>query len=226
MVTTAHKVPERVIPICSILKEMASLTWLAQQNGGKVPASAQYGNGADARFTRLYNSCTATIEGDPSVNPDLYNIDFLKGPIYQIVKANKKGTDWFDELTDAAPMQSHDLTVSGGNAHSNFLLGFNYFNQQGIVLNTFSKRYSIRANSEFKIKNKVRIGENIQVSFRRNSGVNNLNASNPIAQTFQTHPIIPVTDIFGNWAGSAATEFGAGGNPVADQSRGKDNKAF
>lgn len=206
-------------------QEMANLTWLAQKNGGKVPASAQYGNGTDPVLPD-YIIPTGTMEGSPSVNPDLYNIDFLKGPIYQIVRANKNGTDWFDELTDAAPMQSHDVAVSGGNAHSNFLLGVNYFNQQGIVLNTFAKRYSIRANSEFTIKKKVRIGENIQVSFRRNSGVNNLNASNPIAQTFQTHPIIPVTDIFGNWAGSAATEFGAGGNPVADQSRGKNNKAF
>lgn len=206
-------------------REMANLTWLAQKNGGKVPSSGQYGNGAEPVLPD-YIIPTGASEGSPSVNPDLYNIDFLKGPIYQIVRANKQGTDWFDELTDNASIQNHDLTVSGGNDNSTYLLGFNYFNQQGIVLNTFSKRYSLRANSEFKIKKKIRIGENIQVSYRRNSGVNNLNASNPIARTFQTHPIIPVTDIFNNWAGSAATEFSAGGNPVADQSRGKNNKAF
>ena len=50
-----------------------------------------------------------------------------------IVPANKTGTDWLGAVTKVAPMQSHNISVSGGSETGNYLLGFNYFNQDGVV---------------------------------------------------------------------------------------------
>lgn len=214
-------------------QEMADLTWAALRNSGQVgpngnPSSAQYGNGPNpilpdyvvpsGQFETLPDGSP-----NPAVDPSLYKLDIDNQQVYQIVRANKKGTDWFDELTDNAPIQNHNLGLSGGNDHGRYFLGLNYFNQQGIVLSTYLKRYSIRANTEFTIKDKIRVGENLQMTYRENLGITNLYEANPIAQTFRIQPIIPVHDIMGNWAGTRAPETGNGDNPVAVQSRQKDN---
>ena len=46
--------------------------------------------------------------------------------------------------------QNHQLTLSGATDKSNYALSFNYFDNKGIVLGTFFKRYSLRVNTEFK----------------------------------------------------------------------------
>ncbi len=54
--------------------------------------------------------------------------------------ANQPGltnTDWLDAITQTAPINSYTLSVSGSHGtKSNYYLSANYFNQQGIVLNT------------------------------------------------------------------------------------------
>ncbi|WP_118975311.1 SusC/RagA family TonB-linked outer membrane protein [Taibaiella koreensis] len=60
--------------------------------------------------------------------------------------ANQPGltnTDWLDAITQTAPINSYTLGISGSTGtKSNYYLSANYFNQQGIVLNTGLKRYS------------------------------------------------------------------------------------
>jgi hypothetical protein len=105
------------------------------------------------------------MEGHPNTNADLYNIDFSR-PLHRIVRFNKEGTDQWAELFRTAPIQSHQVNASGGTEASNYSVGVNYFDQQGLMHFTGYKRHSLRANTSFKIKNKLRIGENIQVSYR------------------------------------------------------------
>ncbi len=61
--------------------------------------------------------------------------------------ANQPGltnTNWLDAITRTAPINSYTLSVSGSaGTKSNYYLSANYFNQQGIVLNTGLKRYSM-----------------------------------------------------------------------------------
>ena len=42
-------------------------------------------------------------------------------------------TDWYDVITDTAPIQNHDISLSGGNDKARFFAGFGYFNQEGII---------------------------------------------------------------------------------------------
>lgn len=79
---------------------MADLTWLALKNSGQTQTHPQYGNGASPVIPDyILNGGNAGVVG-PISAADLakYNItDFNKG-IYQIVAANKVGTDWFHEI--------------------------------------------------------------------------------------------------------------------------------
>lgn len=165
--------------------------------------------------------------GDPSADPSLYKLDLndVNGPgTYLIVPANPTGTDWLGEVIKDAPMQSHQLTASGGTENSNYLFGLNYFNQEGIVSFTGYKRYSLRANTSFKIKNVVRVGENLQLSYIDQMGFDNQSEGNGISMAYRMQPIVPVYDIAGNFAGTRGANLGNASNPYAQRFRGKDNK--
>ena len=59
-----------------------------------------------------------------------------------------KGTDWINEITNsAAPMQTYNLSVTGGNNRSSLSAGIGYFGQDGVVKSSDYERYSFRLNS-------------------------------------------------------------------------------
>ncbi len=74
-------------------------------------------------------------------------------------------TDWQNAIFRDAPIQNYDLSVSGGNEKSNFYISGNYFNQQGIVINSGFERYSLRTNFETSLSNKLKFGVNLSPSF-------------------------------------------------------------
>jgi TonB-linked SusC/RagA family outer membrane protein len=57
-----------------------------------------------------------------------------------------EGFDWQDLVFKKAPMQTHNLTVSGGNEKTRFSVGGSIFDQDGIIQGSNYKRYSLRAN--------------------------------------------------------------------------------
>lgn len=184
-----------------------------------TPNNKQYGTSMTPVLPD-YLIPTAAMNGDPRTDPSKY-------ALYdnQITKANKAGTDWFNEIFDAAPIQSHNLSLGTASDKSNFFASLNYFNQQGTLLNTFLKRYSARVNTTFNIHNNIRIGENAYVFYRQSPGFTNQNEGNAISMAYRQSPIIPVYDIMGNFAGTLSQNLGNAQNPVAIQMRSKDNKS-
>ena len=210
-------------------QEMADLTWLAYRNSGTDidpvtgnPVHPQYGKAAKPVLPD-YILPNGAFEGDPAVNPNRYNIDFTQ-PAYQIVRANKQGTDWFHEIFKPAPIQSHTVTASGGSDKSSYLFSLGYFDQQGTLIETYLKRYSARMNTQFNVKKNIRIGENFYAFYRNNPQIGNQGEGNEISQVYRTQPIVPVYDIKGNYGGGAGARLGQGYNPVASRLRSKDNR--
>src|SRR3546814_526141 len=206
--------------------EMAELKWMADPD--YIGNDVQYGDGQTPRLPDFIQPDGA-MEGE--VNLDDYDVDpFYTDPdavgsFYRIVRANKQGTNWFDEIFDPAPMTSHNLSVSGGGEQGNYLFSMNYFNQQGTLINTYMKRYTIRANSQYNVNSNIRIGENISFSVIDNPRIAELTEGSAIGHAYRQQPIIPVYDIHGNYGGSAGTELGNALNPVAIQERTSNNKA-
>jgi TonB-linked SusC/RagA family outer membrane protein len=141
------------------------------------------------------------------------------------VPTNKSGTDWFHEIFKPAFTQNHNLTVSGANDKNKYLFSLGYLNQQGTVLNTYLKRYVARINTAFSVNDHIRIGENLQVSYRDNPNVATQQGPNfnEVFRALLTQPILPVYDIKGGWAHLNA--FNYNDNPVATRVLAKDNKA-
>lgn len=208
-------------------QEMANLQWLVFENGPTNTATHPlYGNWTRGGPAPVLPNFILPA-GASTADESLYRID-LDNPAntFQIVRANKEGTNWFDESTRSAPIQNHDVTMSGGTDKASFLVSMNYFDQQGIVLETFTKRYSIRANSTFKVKDNIRFGQNIQATYVTGRGIQNQSEGNSISQSYRMQPIVPVYDIRGNFAGTRAPSTGNGSSPVADLMRASNNVDF
>jgi TonB-dependent starch-binding outer membrane protein SusC len=207
-------------------KGMADLTWLALKNSGQPTNHPQYGSGATPVIPDyILNGGAAGIIGTISA-ADLakYNVSDFSKPIYQIVAANKQGTNWFKEIFAPAGIQSHTVTASGGNDKNTYLLSMNYFNQQGTLMGTYLKRYSVRANTTYNITKNIRLGENLYIFNRDNPQIGNQSEGNAISMVYREQPIIPVYDVKGGFAGTAAKGLGNAQNPVANQTRTFGNK--
>lgn len=213
--------------------EYAQLVWESRINAGAVagngnPAHAQFGNGATPVIPD-YIFPAGAKEGDPRVAKDANgnyvnyssNIDGagFNTSKWLITKANKQGTNWLDEIYNSAPIQNHQIGASGGNESGRYAISLNYFDQKGIMLYTNFKRYSMRANTEFNINKRVRIGENFQLGYseRVNQPNGNSQESNPTSFAFRIQPIVPVYDVSGvNFGGTRGTDLDNSRNPVGN----------
>jgi TonB-linked SusC/RagA family outer membrane protein len=162
-----------------------------------------------------------------------YNVDPRQGSIYQVIAANKSGTDWFKEITHNAPVYRQTLGFSGGGESHRFYVGLSAQDQKGILINNSLKRYALRVNSEFDILKNLRVGENIQVTYRQALGLSGSSGGqgiaadeNDILSAFRMPSIIPVHDVFGGYAGTAAKGFNNPRNPVASREGQANDRAF
>lgn len=196
---------------------------IGQYNGGDTAATTPI----IPEFI-LAGTASGVQAGDPIADESLYKLDLNAvsddAKTYLIVAANKTGTDWMKEITRKAPMQSHNISISGGNEGSNYLFGLGYYDQDGIIDFSGYKRYSIRANTNFTIKDKIRVGENLQLSYIDNHGFFNQDEGNAISMAYRMQPIVPVYDIKGNFAGTRGSNLGNANNPYASLYRDKDDK--
>lgn len=162
-----------------------------------------------------------------------YNTDPTKGAYYLVMPSNKAGTNWWDAITHTGVTNRHALSFSGGNEKSTFYLSLGMQDQDGVLLYQNFKRYNMRLNSEHKIGKRVRIGQNLQMTYLErnglvggNGGRNAPNEENVYLSAFRMPAIIPVYDAFGGYAGTAAKGFNNPANPVASRVRQKDNKGY
>lgn len=65
-----------------------------------------------------------------------------------------------ESIFRTAPIQSHQLSISDGNKKSQYLISGDYFNQDGIILNSFYKRYSFKANVNSQLTERIRVNVN------------------------------------------------------------------
>ena len=125
------------------------------------------------------------------------------------------GTNWQSELFRRAPMTSHTVTVSGGDTKTQYLLAGSYFDQQGIALGSYFKRYSVRLNLDNKTTNWLKVGTSLQLAHINQN--QNTTASSVINSALSLTPDVPVQNPDGSWGGVTNTQGWVPGivNPVA-----------
>jgi TonB-dependent starch-binding outer membrane protein SusC len=230
-------------------QDFATWTWNAQkntafQNGADFQTQItkfnhpQFGTGLTPKipeYLMVGGTTGAAVTGNVDLAAEKlkYNIDPRNGSIYQVVRSNQSGTDWYDEITRTAPIYRQTLGFNGSGENSRYYVGLSAQDQDGILIANSLKRYALRVNSEFDVRPNIRVGENLQFTYRSVVGQNGGNNGQGVAQeendilaAFRMPSIIPVYDVFGGYAGTAAKGFNNPRNPVASRMGQVNNKAF
>jgi TonB-linked SusC/RagA family outer membrane protein len=206
-------------------KELGQYLYLADKYAGKTPSHGQYTFGPNGEVTIPdYVFPSAGKAGTPAVDPKLYSL--TPDNIYAITKS--ADTYWWGELTQTAPISNYQLTASGGTDNSRYALSLGYFSQDGVVKFIGYDRYTLRTNTEFSaLKKRLRVGENFTVSIdNRKGGYNNNEEQNAVSGSYKHHPLLPIYDIAGNFAGSRGANLGNNSNPYATLYRQKDDRLY
>ncbi|WP_179021779.1 SusC/RagA family TonB-linked outer membrane protein [Winogradskyella forsetii] len=105
-----------------------------------------------------------------------------------------EGTNWFDEITRSAPFTQYNIGVNGGSENVRYNISTNYTDQEGTLINTSFKRYSIRANIDINVTDKIRFGLNlaptqtIGTGGRTDAGSDNFNIFDAVPLTRWSDP--------------------------------------
>jgi TonB-linked SusC/RagA family outer membrane protein len=114
-------------------------------------------------------------------------------------------TNWQDVIQNKnAVVHSHQFSVSGGTQKLNYFASFNVMEQDGIVKNSFFKRYGGRVNLNSKLTDKLTLGlklthNNTRDSFVPNGGAS-IDNSGALQAAYTYDPTIPIFDDEGKYA--------------------------
>lgn len=97
------------------------------------------------------------------------------------------GTNWQDQIFQTAISQDYNVTVSGGDKKGSYMYSGGYTDQQGVIVNSYYRRYTARANNNRKINDFLELGTNISFA----------TADNRFARTnSETYGVIPAAISF------------------------------
>jgi TonB-linked SusC/RagA family outer membrane protein len=218
-------------------QEQADWTHVGYRNNAAANGTAvaythpQYGTSAQASLPTYlhFNGANGVNSGDMAAAQAAYAANPLTT---FVIKTNKAGTNWYDEITRFGSTMRHSLGIQGGTDKGRFYLGLSGQEQQGILIENDFKRYSARFNSEFDLGKKVRVGENLQFTYRSvrgqaggNNGLGVAGDESVILSAYRMPTAIPVYDEFGSFASTKAAGFNNPRNPVRQimRNNSKDN---
>lgn len=134
-------------------------------------------------------------------------------------------TDWQDAMFRSAPMQEHNLSLSGGTENAKFLVSGGYFQQDGIMLGTGFERFSFRANTDFKVHDRVSIGQTLTIAHTDRQVEPFSGGRSQIEHMIKSVPYIPVYDPnrLGGFRGPDRVDGSDAENPVMNATLRRNN---
>ena len=111
----------------------------------------------------------------------LGNADIMKISEYYPINFNyaAQETDWQDEVFNAnAFMHNYNLSFDGGGDKGHYALSASYFGQEGTIVGSNYNRFTLRLNSDYKVREWLKIGEHFSIvsSYGRNAMNNSSSA--------------------------------------------------
>lgn len=146
------------------------------------------------------------VPNDPANFPKLF--DANGQPIYN--------TNWEKEVYKPALMHNHSINMQGGSDKTLYSLSLGYFDQDGLMIESWFKRYSARFTLDADVKKWLTVGGAVSVIKGTNRLVSDANGGlNVSRMVIEALPIIPIKYPDGTWGGNSDFPGMEGGsNPV------------
>ena len=83
---------------------------------------------------------------------------------------NVTRTDWMDAIFRTGSLEHYALSVSGGSDVMKGFASFAYDNDKGVMLNTFSRKFSAKANLDFQLSKWLKLSERATYEYKNGQG--------------------------------------------------------
>ena len=193
-----------------ILKDAsATAIYGAQGANGVVLITTKRGKAGDAKFT--YDGMFAVQRQNRRI--DLLNLrEFAEYyndlASVAMVNANEyysdpsilgKGTNWQDAIFRTALQHQHQLSAQGGTDKVQYYVSGSYMDQQGTIIGSEFKRFSVRSNLDAKLKDWWKIGLSVAYSNTDESMKLADSDEGIIGYSLTSLPSAPIYDQDGNY---------------------------
>jgi TonB-linked SusC/RagA family outer membrane protein len=110
-------------------------------------------------------------------------------------------THWYDEIAQTTLIQQYNVTVSQGTERGNTLFSLGYYDNNGIIKESSSRKITARLNTDYNFfNNRLKIGENLNVTYIKGSLIP---VGDILFTTLVQQPVVPVHTVTGGWGGPA-----------------------
>ncbi|MAJ52254.1 MAG: hypothetical protein CMB82_11685 [Flammeovirgaceae bacterium] len=166
----------------TVLKDAASSAIYGSRAANGVVLITTKRGSKDQKPTFSYDSYIASTSAtflpsmvnDARTYADLRNeaeTNFGRDPKYDAANlalwdqyGDEMSTDWGAELFRTAPMQQHNLGVTGGGNNTNYRISIGLLDQEGIHVNSDFKRINSRINLDTKVNDKFSFGTSLSLA--------------------------------------------------------------
>ncbi len=172
-------------------------------------------------YITIYNEATRTDNATSVVKRPLIEGQYLK---------DFANVNYLDEIFQTAPIQSHEISITGGNDKTTYLISGSYFDQDGIILNSGYNKANIRSNINSEVKKWLTVGMNLSGNMTETrsvpssgDGYQNSEGGSTVRYAFFRNPATPIYSSDGTYTDKPSayfgdsmydTFFGDGYNPV------------
>ncbi|UFH53798.1 SusC/RagA family TonB-linked outer membrane protein [Spirosoma sp. KNUC1025] len=172
----------------------------------------------DLLNTQQYIQYATALDGNAGIALPT-RLSNLNTPIYDGATQTfaQTNTDWQSVMFRTAPIQQHQISVSGGNEKSRFFASAGYFDQEGILIGTNYKRGNVRLNSDHQITKAISFGQTLMLSYDKMRGEQGFGGGRTaVMQTIRNLPYWPVMDPTkpGGYSSPTAADGSDPDNPV------------
>lgn len=129
--------------------------------------------------------------------------------------ASAETYDYLGAILRTAPQSSHQVTISGGDENTRYLLGGSYAEQDGIIRGTTFNRSGLRLNLDRSVNTRMRVGSSLSATYVLQHNPGGIDGTIRTALIYL--PNVPFKDAQGNWIQDLSSFgiAGTGSNPVA-----------
>ncbi len=159
-------------------------------------ATAIYGsrgaNGVVMITTKKGNKGKVRVEYNTSISQqqETNRIELLNAkefldlnlPYFPAYVSDGQDTDWLDVVFQKGSIQTHQLSLSGGNEVADYYISGSYFDQKGLIVGSGFNKYSLTSNINIKANDWIKIGLNLMVQRATVDGVSTQENSGGSAQ--------------------------------------------
>lgn len=163
------------------------------KTGTKISLNASYGN-------QWLPNKISTIDG-PTY------IEYITQQFGANIVGTEANTVWQDEVFRTSTIQNYNANISGGNQSTQYYASVGYSDDQGIMRNTYFKRYSSRLNVNHIATDRLGFSMNMGYTSSDNRQIqNDNNIFGALGASILIPPVVPIRNEDGSWGSAFGIE--------------------